>query len=242
MVIGEIGEIIRYPIKSFQGESVQNTTIEPYGLYGDRSHAFLDLTRPGKFLTATQLPEMVAYRARFIGPESTERFPDIMVTTPSKETYTWGNAALQKRLAEASGRELSAIQYAPHHVPIGAIEEEHLLLTTDASLAKLEELWGESVDNCRFRPNIRISLYEPIPFLEETWFGKRLIVGEAEIIVKRHCERCMIITIDPDTGDRSPSLLKTVAQQRSNYFGVYASVQRTGKISVGDKIYLADDM
>ncbi|MBN6188997.1 MOSC domain-containing protein [Aneurinibacillus sp. BA2021] len=242
MIIGEIRDIIRYPIKSFQGESVQHTTIESYGLYGDRSHAFLDQTRPGKFLTATQLPEMVAYRARFDGADSMERFPDVMVTAPDGAIYRWGEAALQERLEAASSRELAAIQYAPQHVPVGAIEEEHLLLTTDASLAKLAELWGNAVDYRRFRPNLCISLYDSIPFVEEAWFGRRLLIGEAEIVMKRHCERCMIITIDPDTGVCTPSLLKTIAQQRDNHFGVYASVHRTGKISTGDKIYLIEDM
>jgi uncharacterized protein YcbX len=37
MLIGYIQEIMRYPVKSFQGESVQKTRVMDYGLYGDRS-------------------------------------------------------------------------------------------------------------------------------------------------------------------------------------------------------------
>ena len=48
----------------------------------------------------------------------------------------------------------------------------------------------------------------------------------------------MIITVDPETGLRDPSLLKLVANTRKNYFGVYASVIATGPIHIGDDIRL----
>ena len=49
MLIGHIKEIVRHPVKSFHGETFQQTKIMEYGLYGDRSHAFLDDTRQGNF-------------------------------------------------------------------------------------------------------------------------------------------------------------------------------------------------
>lgn len=70
MLVGHIKELVRHPVKSFFGESVQETQIMDYGLYGDRSHAFLDETRKNKFLTITQFPEMVRYKARFSGKGS----------------------------------------------------------------------------------------------------------------------------------------------------------------------------
>ncbi|MDN4074982.1 MOSC domain-containing protein [Fictibacillus terranigra] len=36
MLIGHIKEIVRHPVKSFYGESVKETKIMKYGLYGDR--------------------------------------------------------------------------------------------------------------------------------------------------------------------------------------------------------------
>ena len=49
MLIGHIQEIVRHPVKSFRGENVSQTKIMEYGLYGDRSHAFLDDTKKGNF-------------------------------------------------------------------------------------------------------------------------------------------------------------------------------------------------
>jgi uncharacterized protein YcbX len=43
--IGEIIQINRYPVKSFAGESLTTSKIEAYGVYGDRSHAFIDETK-----------------------------------------------------------------------------------------------------------------------------------------------------------------------------------------------------
>ncbi|RBW69805.1 MOSC domain-containing protein [Bacillus taeanensis] len=239
-LVGTLNEITRYPVKSFRGESVQTTTIESYGLYGDRSHAFLDETRAGKFLTATQLPEMIGYAAEFNGEENLEKFPSIKITSPEGKVYKWGDETLTRELEELSGRMLSPIQYEPAYIPFGAIEEEHILLTTDASLKELEKIWENKVDNRRFRPNFLITLNEEKSFIEETWFGKSLLIGEAEIEIIRYCDRCMIVTIDPDTCDRQSSLLRKIVKERSNHFGVYASVKKTGKVSVGDLIYLKD--
>lgn len=69
----------------------------------------------------------------------------------------------------------------------------------------------------------------------------RIKIGkEVEIQLNRHCEGCMIITVDPDSGERNPSLLKTVVKERKNHFGVYASVIKTGEIKVEDEVFLLD--
>lgn len=97
------------------------------------------------------------------------------------------------------------------------------------------------MDNRRSRPPLILSLKDNTPFIEESWFGKRLRIGrEVEIQLKRHCERCMIITVDPESGPRQPSLLKAVVKERNNYFGVYASVIKTGDIQAGDEVFLID--
>jgi hypothetical protein len=67
-----------------------------------------------------------------------------------------------------------------------------------------------------------------------------LIGKDVELEIKRHCERCMIITVNPSDSQRDPTLLKTVVKERNNHFGVYASVIRTGEISLGDQVFLKD--
>lgn len=130
MLIGHIKEIVRHPVKSFHGENVNQTKIMEYGLYGDRSHAFLDDTRQGKFLTITQFPEMVRYRARFVGEELMEKYPKVEITTPEGKGMDWGDEELTKEIEYKSERKISPITYTPSHVPLGAIEEENIQLVT----------------------------------------------------------------------------------------------------------------
>lgn len=87
MFVGHVKEIVRHPVKSMRGENVDHTKIMDYGLYGDRSHAYLDETRQGNFLQITQFQEMVRYQARFVGEESLEEYPDVEVVTPDGKAF-----------------------------------------------------------------------------------------------------------------------------------------------------------
>ncbi|MGY3312180.1 uncharacterized protein YcbX [Peribacillus simplex] len=239
MLVGHIQEITRHPVKSFTGEHVQKTKVMDYGLYGDRSHAFKD--KHGKFLTITQVPEMVRYQAVFSGEETLEQYPEIKVKTPSGNVLAWGEEAFKEEMERLLKQEATSVVYPPAHIPFGAIEEENILLVSDASIGELKKIWGKEVDGRRFRQNLVLSLVDKTPFLEEQWFGKRILIGnDVELEIKRHCERCMIITVNPSDSQRDSSLLKTVVKERNNHFGVYASVIRTGEISLGDQVFLKD--
>ncbi|WP_077622608.1 MOSC domain-containing protein [Sediminibacillus massiliensis] len=241
MLVGHMKEIVRHPIKSFDGEFVQESKIMDYGLYGDRSHAYLDEAKDD-FLTITQFPEMVRYQASFTGKDSLEKYPEIQVTTPEGQVFDWEDQALIKELQNKSNRKISTVNYSPSHVPIGPIAVENILLVTDASLEQMQKLWGkEKLDFRRFRPNLFIALKDKQPFIEEDWIGRRLKIGsQVELELVGHCKRCMIITVDPDNAERDPSLHKTLIKERKNNFGVYASVIKTGDIRVDDEVHLLD--
>lgn len=242
MLIGYVQEITRHPVKSFQGETVTQSLVMNYGLYGDRSHAFQDDTREGKYLTITQCPQMGQYQARFQGKDSLDSYPDIQITTPDKQLLDWKDPELKNKMEQLSNRPLTPVAYTPMHVPIGAIEEAHILLITDASLNKLSQMRGKQVDGRRFRPNIVINLINKEPFVEEKWLGKSMLLGKyVKLKLSSLCSRCMIITVDPVDGTRDPALLKTIAKEKNNKFGVYASVVKTGEISEGDEIHLVDE-
>lgn len=122
-------------------------------------------------------------------------------------------------------------------MPIPAIEIDHVLLITENSLQELEEIWGETIDERRFRGNIVFTIADDVPFTEEMLIGQKLKIGNNVVLqVNEYCKRCMIITVNPKTGEKQPSLLKKIAKERNNHFGIYASVVKTGKINVGDSI------
>ncbi|WP_347551969.1 MOSC N-terminal beta barrel domain-containing protein [Pseudalkalibacillus hwajinpoensis] len=239
-LVGVTKEITRHPVKSMTGEKVNQTQVMKYGLYGDRSHALLE--ESGSFLTITQFAQLVQYRASFSGVESLEAYPEPVIVTPAGQTYRWLDYDWLNEIEKKLLKQLTRKSYRPEHVPIGPIEDEHLLIVTDASLQSLSTSWGKHASARRFRPNLEISLLDKTPFIESEWKGKYLRIGEEVIIeVVKPCERCMIVTVDPENGTRQPDLLKKLVKEYRNEFGMYARVIRTGKINTGDGVYLIEN-
>jgi MOSC domain-containing protein YiiM len=50
----------------------------------------------------------------------------------------------------------------------------------------------------------------------------------------------MMITLNPDTAEKSPEVLKTVAQKHEGKAGLYAAVLTEGIVRKGDSIELLD--
>lgn len=105
-----------------------------------------------------------------------------------------------------------------------------LLLATEESLAELNRLLthsnGASPDDrqplpmARFRPNLVVS--GAPAWAEDRW--RRLRIGEAVFRAVKGCDRCALTTIDPDTTERGPEPLRTLARYRrwagKTWFGI----------------------
>jgi uncharacterized protein len=110
------------------------------------------------------------------------------------------------------------------------------LLISEASLEDLNARLEEPITMERFRPNIVITGTEP--FAEddysEVWLGPISFRG-----VKR-CDRCVITTIDPLTGERGGEPLRTLAKYRLEdqrvWFGMNLIHDGTGTLRVGDPV------
>lgn len=48
--------------------------------------------------------------------------------------------------------------------------------------------------------------------------------------------RCMMINLDPETGEQDARVMKTVVRLNTNNAGVYGTVVHTGTIHVGDPV------
>jgi hypothetical protein len=107
------------------------------------------------------------------------------------------------------------------------------------SARKLSEETGISVDKRRFRANIYLDLAEG--FAEDEFVGRSIRIGPKVIVaVLERDPRCMMITLDPDTGEKEPVLLKKVAQSHSGMAGVYGAVLMEGMVHKGDSVKLVD--
>ncbi|QHT62494.1 MOSC domain-containing protein [Paenibacillus lycopersici] len=232
--VGQISDIYRFPVKSFAGERLENCEIEHYGMLGDRFCSFYDETKRDwfKYITARNIPNMLNYQARF-------NDGSIEVTAPDGRRFGWDEQLLAELQGQTKTRLTQSRIKAPNpeakNVPLLSVEAASILLVTDASLKKLESLWGKPLDPRRFRGNFIVNLNDDAP-VETEWVGQRITIGEVELQADSLCERCVVITMDPDTQQKDPSLLKLVNQEFGLMFGVYASVLKPGRIRLGDTV------
>lgn len=229
---GEIKTIVRYPVKSLQGETLSRCTVGERGLLGDRSHAIRDAERPGKFIYASKYPRLLSYQA--VLQEEEGALPKVKIISSDGRAFDWDDAAWTEELRQIVDRPFSL--HVDERNP--AVWDADLLLVTEASLRALAAMLGREVEYERFRPNLIISAVPDVPFAEEGWIGKRLLIGDVELQVVKPCERCSYVNIDPVNLDIDPSVLKTLVRERDNCFGVYAKVLRTGEIRTGQQVKL----
>lgn len=239
-LIGKISSISRYPIKSFAGEELDTCKIDRYGLMGDRCYAFYDETKEGwdSFFTAREIPAMLAYKAKLVDERTSAEHPLVEITSPEGQTFSWDEELLAE-MQKYSKKKMRMRSYQAQSPDLKAVDEGSILIITDKSLQKLEAIWGKQLDARRFRANILITVEEGA-FGEKEWLGRRITVGGAELQVDKYCDRCSMVTLDPDSLARDASLLKKINTEMNLNFGVYASVKKTGDIEIGEKVFLMD--
>ena len=97
------------------------------------------------------------------------------------------------------------------------------------------------IDKRRFRANVYVDLTSADGFGENAFVGKSLRIGpKAVVMILERDPRCMMITLDPDTGEKTPAILKKVAQAHEGMAGVYGAVIVEGMLHKGDPIELLD--
>jgi len=236
--IGVINELRRYPIKSFSGEKLLDAEIASYGLVGDRKFAFIDESKVGwdRYFTARQIPRLLQYQAQWV-EDAVDDQSSVKVTSPEGIVYSW-NEALLADIQQFSTKTLSQLISEPDDAGLLAVDTGSILIITYASLRRLEEMWGKSLDHRRFRANIVITLSEDTPFIETTWLGQRLQMGDVELQINMECERCTIVTLEPDLLVKDASILEKLIKERKQSFGVYASIIKPGRTRQGDAVYL----
>ncbi|XP_009871235.1 PREDICTED: mitochondrial amidoxime reducing component 2-like, partial [Apaloderma vittatum] len=121
-----------------------------------------------------------------------------------------------------------------------------VLMISEASLEDLNTRMEKKVKIQNFRPNIFVT--DCSAFEEDTW--EDILIGDAEMKGTVCCARCILTTVDPDTGvlDRKEPL-ETLKSYRlcdpserhiyksSPLFGRYFAIDKTGTIQVGDPVY-----
>ena len=90
----------------------------------------------------------------------------------------------------------------------------------------------------RLRPNILIA---GVPAgAERTWPGRGLAIGDALIGIHDLRRRCVVTTIDPDTGAQDVDVLRRIRDDFDGRVALDCWVIRPGTVRVGDPVVLVD--
>jgi uncharacterized protein len=283
MIVGQIRELWRYPVKSMLGERIEATPLGANGIPGDRAWAVRDEERGG-IRGAKKIPALMRLRARYREEPTQERVPAPEITLAGGDSLRASEASAAQRVSDALAHKVTLWPLVPkeqvEHYRRGApshadLEQElraifgrtkdeplpdislfppeilqyesppgtyfdafPLLVLTDATLRRLQSLAPKSrVDVRRFRPNLVVATPDGVEdFVEIGWVGKRVRIGEAELAITIACPRCVMITHGFDDLPQDTGLMRTVVREANQNVGVYARVERAGRVAVGDTV------
>jgi len=109
------------------------------------------------------------------------------------------------------------------------------------SAAQLAQEADTPIDKRRFRANVYVDLTSAQGFAENEFVGRSLRIGPKVIIrILERDARCVMITLDPDSGEKTPAILKKVAQAHEGMAGVYGAVLVEGMLHKRDPVELLD--
>jgi uncharacterized protein YcbX len=126
-------------------------------------------------------------------------------------------------------------------------------IMTTSTINRLREIYPEGrFEVRRFRPNMVIESPSASGeegeknkkgSIEDSWVGKRITIGEDNIVLKvtSPCTRCVMITLPQGDLPDDLGILRTVAVYNQVTAGVYASVQRSGgSVRRGDLVIMEE--
>ena len=259
-VVGKVDSLWRYPVKSMRGEELDEAFASYSGIYGDRVFAFRSSANHKGFpyFTAREQRKLLQYRPRFRHPDRASRPINLIeaqsrnanplladlaelivdVETPDGKTVAIDDPVLIEMLRDDVDQK--------HQVTLMQSQRamtdcRPVSIFSLQSARQLAEETRVRVDKRRFRANIYVDLTSAEGFAENELVGRSVKIGPKVVIsILERDPRCVIITLDPDTGEQAPAILKKVAQAHDGMAGVYGAVLVEGMLHKGDSVELLD--
>lgn len=232
-------ELWRYPVKSLQGERLDEVTLTEAGLEGDRRLALFDV-ETGFGLTARRDPELLFASAAVAHDGGVDiTLPDGSVTRDDSALSAWIGRAVRLRSADeelvpryenpADFEHEATSSWAPFD---GAAVAFHDSSRARVSLVSATTIGGW--DRRRFRANVYV---DGDGDGEDALVGSTVALGDAVLDVVERIARC-VMTTRPQPGgiERDLDVLRTINRERGGCLAVGALVARTGVIRVGDTV------
>ncbi len=253
-----------YPIKSLGGIAVEEAQVEERGFKFDRRWMLVD--KKGDFVTQRQYPQLALLQVALSetqlevfskrDPSQRIAFDLGLVSNQELQVSIWGDQVLARVVSaevsrwfsdflqmevdlvvmpESSDRKLDP-RYAVQGESVSFADGMPYVIIGQASLDELNGRLADPVGMDRFRPNL---VFTGGQAFEEDQFT-RIKVGEVGFQVVKPCARCVLITVNQQTGEKGKEPLATLATYRTVnnkvYFGQNAVALSQGIVRVGDLI------
>jgi uncharacterized protein YcbX len=250
-----------YPIKGLPGILLNSAVVEPRGLQFDRSYMLVD--ENNNFITQRNFPilsqfilskDALGFKVSYPNWDQSIHIPFI-VTGDEIEVQVWGDLVKATCLNEAINSWFSNILkstcklvYMPNSSHrkldetynrgndiVSFADGFPLLLIGESSLSDLNNRLENPLNMDRFRPNL---VFKGGLAFEEDLFAE-FSIGENTFLACKPCARCIVTTINQQTGAMGKEPLKTLATYRMHenkiYFGENVMpLNFGGTIQIGD--------
>jgi len=260
-----INQLYIYPVKSLGGIAVDKALVTNRGLQFDRR--FMLVNENNAFITQRLQPKLALFRTAIereillvhyngsndevlslplIPEPSAEKvivniWDDLCEAQfVSEEANNWFSAKLDEAcrlvyMPESTQRAVDSGYAIDKDVTIFA-DDFHVLLIGKSSLDDLNNRLEKSLPMNRFRPNIVMDGGKP--FEEDTM--EEFKINGIDFCGVKLCSRCVVTTIDQETGFAGREPLKTLATYRSFsnklFFGQNVLCRGEGMVKIGDEI------
>lgn len=245
-----LDEIWRFPVKGFAGEQLQQIDANAGQLLPhDREYA-LTTGHPKSherlaegwlpkrhFLQLLNEARLAGLEIRFDSSRQTLSLFEngqIVASAPANDRAALSQA-LYERMPEAFSQppvlsRLDAGGYSDTAAP-------WISLGGSASLREFASLTGTQTAARRFRLNLIIST--DTPFIEQSWAGRTLVIGEVELELIEPVGRCGAISVNPDSCVRERDYLPEMEQAWGHTdLGMFARICKGGLLQQGANVHV----
>jgi uncharacterized protein YcbX len=257
-----ISQLFVYPVKSTGGLNVSSLELDSRGPKFDRHWMLVD--GKNRFLTQRKHPKMCMIGTVINGQSLILTAPDkaacevsgsttverivqvwndeVIALDCGDEVAGWLSDYLQKEcrlvcMPEHSQRLVDP-DFAADKQTVGFADGFPTMLVSQSSLDDFNSKLDSPIGMDRFRPNIVIDGCEP--YAEDSW--KQIQIGEITFSIVKPCARCIIPSINQQTGIKQPEIIDALNTHRrrdnKTFFGQNAVHNQAGDISVGDAVIL----
>jgi uncharacterized protein len=262
----KLSEIYIYPIKSLGGIRLEKANITTRGLENDRRFMLVDAN--GRFLSQREYTQLAIFQTEIEGdflkitnknngeilrislsPISQSASISVIIwddTTSAievnHEASEWFTQALGIPTRLVYMHEESQRKTEPNYSLTGEeitsfSDGYPILVIGQSSLDDLNNRLERPVNINRFRPNFVFTNGEP--FEEDAWH--EFTVGDVRFFGVKPCARCIMTTIDQETGEKSgkePLLTLNKYRKAGNriLFGQNVLISQLGSVKTGDLI------